>query len=112
MRWIWRGGEDERGDAGGGEQAGAGFPEALVVECPEDSAEGDDDDEGNEDAAKELELSVDAASLNVVGAGDVVATEEETLENVGGTGGEPAEREDHGDGEALADEVVIVGGNG
>ena len=37
------------------------MPDARVVEGPEDGADVDDDDEGDEHSAKELELGVDAA---------------------------------------------------
>ncbi len=40
------GGEDERGDSGGGEEARAVVPDARVVEGPEEGSDGDDDDEG------------------------------------------------------------------
>src|SRR6266576_4384142 len=48
------GGDDQRGNAGGGEQAGAVVPDARVVEGPQESADVDDDDKGDEHPAKEL----------------------------------------------------------
>ena len=41
------------------------MPDAGVVEGPEQSADGDDDDESDEQVAKDLELGVDAAGLDV-----------------------------------------------
>jgi hypothetical protein len=109
------GGEDEGGDAGGGEQAGAIVPDAGVVEGPEEGADVDDDDEGDEHAAEELELGVNAAGLDVVFGVEVVAPEHHGLEDVDAADGEPSESNDGGHDEALADDVFdVVGkaGNG
>ena len=88
------GGEDHRGDAGGGQQAGAIVPDAWVVEGPEESADVDDDDKGDEHAAEELELGVDAARLEIVFGGEVVAAEHDGLKDVDAADGEPSEGDD------------------
>src|SRR5271168_1727590 len=104
------GSDDERGDACGGEEAGAVVPDAGVVEGPEEGADVDDDDEADEHAAEELELSVDAAGLDVVFGVEVVASQHEGLEDVDTADGKPAERGDHRHDEALADVVFHLFG--
>jgi hypothetical protein len=94
-----RGSEDEGGDAGGGKEAAAVVPDAGVVECPEEAADGEHDDEGDGDAAEDLELGVHAARVHVVGRGEVVLAQEEGLPDVDQPHGEPAEGgdDDHED---------------
>ena len=95
------GGEDEGGDAGGGEQAGAVVPDARVVEGPQESADVDDDDKGDEHSAEELELGMDAAGPEVIFGGEVVAAQHEGLQDVDAADGEPAEGDDHQHDECL-----------
>ncbi len=56
------------------------MPDLGVVEGPEEGADVDDDDEGDGNAAEELELGVDAAGLDVVFGGEVVLAEDGVLE--------------------------------
>jgi hypothetical protein len=104
------GGEDERGDPSGGEQARAVVPDAGIVEAPEEGTSVDDDDEGDGHAAEELELGVDAAGGDVVLGGEIVAAEDGALKDVDAADDEPAERGDHRHDEALADDVFEVVG--
>ena len=71
------------------------MPDARVVEGPEQSADVDDDDKGDEHSAEELELGMDAARLEVVLGGEVVAPQHDGLKDVDAADGEPAEG-DHG----------------
>src|SRR5207302_1517117 len=96
------GGDDERGDAGGGEEAGAVVPNAGIVESPQQSADVDDDDKGDEHAAKELELGMDAAGLDVVFGAEVVAPQQDRLKDVDAADGEPAESDHEQHDECLA----------
>jgi len=102
--------EDERGDAGGGQEARAVVPDARVVEGPEDGADVDDDDEGDEHAAEELELGVNAAGLDVVFGVEVIAPQHDGLQDVDTADGEPAEGGDHRHDESLADGVFHLVG--
>jgi len=42
------------------------MPDSRIVKTPEQSTDVDDDDKADKHPAKELELRVDAASLNII----------------------------------------------
>src|SRR5260370_42207105 len=84
------GGDDQGGDAGRGQEAGAVVPDARVVEGPQESANVDDDDKGDEHAAKELELGMEPAGPEIIFGREVVAPQQEGLQDVNEADGEPA----------------------
>ena len=73
------GGDDQRCYAGGGEQTGSVVPDARVVEAPQQGADIDDDDKADEHAAKELELGVNAACLDIIFGAEVIAAQQDSL---------------------------------
>lgn len=86
------------------------MPNARVVEGPEQRADVDDDDEGNEHATEDLELSVDAAGANVVCNGEIVAAQKKCLDDVDASGGKPADGDDHRDDERVPRDIREVFG--
>ena len=106
-----RGGEDDRGNTGRGQKTRAPTPDAGVVEGPEESADRDDDDQSDDHTAEELELSMDAARLEIVWGSEVVAAERRGLEGIDAADGEPSERDDKPHGKNLAKDIRDVIGN-
>src|ERR1700730_4638755 len=82
------GGNNQRRDAGGGQQAGAVVPDARVIEGPQQRTNVDDDDKGDKHSAKELELGMDPACLDIIFGGEVVAPQHDGLQDVDAADGE------------------------
>ena len=78
------------------------------MEAPKHDADGDDDDKSDDEAAKELELSLDAAGAHVVFGVEVVTPHDEGLDDVDSADGKPADADDQGENKRLADDVFPV----
>jgi hypothetical protein len=82
------------------------MPDSRIVKGPKQSADVDDDDEADKHPAKELELRVDAASLNIIFGVQVVAPQHNGLQHVDAPDRKPAECNNHRHDEPLAEGVL------
>jgi hypothetical protein len=83
-------------------------PDARIIEGPQQRAQRNDHDEGNQDATKKLELGMNAPRAEVILHLQVILAEHVLLKDVNAADGEPSERDDDRHGKPLADQVMEI----